>query len=140
MQTTNPDPKTMTDAELSAWLAEHLMGWSEWVNYSQGDYDGPFPMFARFPEGLHFYLKHGNSEGIWSPPTNIQQAMEDVVGATNGKHRSWALISNDGYDSGPLWTARLRAGGGRLLGESENDDLARAICEAAYLALVSQDG
>ena len=105
MQTTNPDPKTLTDAELSAWLAEHLMG------------------------GLG---KEAPSD--WSPPTNIQQAMEDVV-------RS---MCDKGYAC-TLYPSLLRASFGsqdmRHFGQTKAESweqYPRAICEAAYLALVER--
>ena len=99
-KTTNFDPKTMTHAELSAWLAEHLMG-CQMID--------------------------------WSPPTNIQQAMEDVVPA---------IVERDfGVDiclaPGLVPVCRIKRAGGRYR-NGVAKTTARAICEAAYLALVER--
>ena len=125
---TMTDPKTMTHAELSAWLAEHLMGWRliEEPAYFLG-IQGKYIYWVK-PDKTRIAQQH------WSPPTNIQQAMEDVV-------RS---MCDKGYAC-TLYPSLLRASFGsqdmRHFGQTKAESweqYPRAICEAAYLALVER--
>ena len=128
MQTTNPDPKNMTDAEFSAWLAEHLMGWKFcapddcWETGQKSKW--------RASEGVPIFVPRLK----WSPPTNVQQAMEDVV---------WTMCDK-GYAC-TLYPSLLRASFGswdmQRIGQTQaasREQYPRAICEAAYLALVER--
>ena len=77
----------------------------------------------------------GNDD--WNPCINIQQAMEDVVPAIQRDGVVSIIVGEPAVEQTTvrIWTDAAAPGGGQLLGNAYGPDKARAICEAAYLAL-----
>ena len=63
----------MTNRELDAKVAV-FMGWHEWTNFYDGDYEGEYPMFLQLDEMLAVYLDQGSHDFYFNPSTDIKAA------------------------------------------------------------------
>ena len=77
--------------------------------------------------------------GLWRPSTDLNCAMMVLMEVAGKKHWHWEIISQDGYDSGPLvyvtiWHGKKSWEAGSRYGDMK-DSVSLAICRAVLLVL-----